>query len=684
MDDNTDLFSKSSITNKETSENKDYLKDDSMNNNIDVNQRNSEDYDASSIRILKGLEPVRMRPGMYIGGTDENALHHLFSEVIDNAMDEVIAGHADVIDVSLDDEGFITVTDNGRGIPVERHPQFPEKSTLEIIMTTLHSGSKFDGSAYEISGGLHGVGISVVNALSETLEVTVIRKNEIFFQKFSRGIPLKPIEKIGKIRNKRGTSIKFRPDPKIFGPMTIFNAATILKMTKSKAYLSGRVKTCWLCSKRIAEKYKITEKAEFYFPGGLETYLQTKLNDKLLISSEIFSGKYERKGKNSGTVEWAIAWCEEEPEIISYCNTIPTDEGGSHEAGLRIALTKGIKKYAELTQNKRASAITSDDLIISVVGILSIFIRNPEFVGQTKNKLSSVDAQRLVDHALRDSFDHYLIKNPINASKLLESIIERSEERLKKRKQKDVNRKTAVRKLRLPGKLSDCSQNISKGTELFIVEGDSAGGSAKQARNRKNQAILPLRGKLLNVASAGADKIRNNQQLTDLIQALGCNTRSQYREEDLRYEKVIIMTDADVDGAHIASLLLTFFYQEMYSLIEKKHLFVVLPPLFKITQGSMSVYARDEAHKEEILKTLKNKGKIEISRFKGLGEMLASQLKETTMDPKKRTLLRVEVNKDKESLSKTQDSINKLMGTKAEERFRFIQERATFADDKDV
>ncbi|XCE11951.1 DNA topoisomerase IV subunit B [Candidatus Liberibacter asiaticus] len=648
-----------------------------------ANQSASDNYDASSIRILEGLEPVRMRPGMYIGGTDEKALHHLFSEVIDNAMDEVIAGYANLIEVSLDGNGFLTVVDNGRGIPVENHPKFPNKSTLEIILTTLHAGGKFDNSTYEISGGLHGVGISVVNALSDELHVTVARQNTIFSQKFSRGIPLSPLEKKEKVRNKRGTRITFRPDPKIFGDKAGFDAARLLKMTQSKAYLSGRVKTCWSCDKEIAEKYGIPEKEEFYFPGGLKTYLQTKLENRSLISSEIFTGKTEKKGTHRGTVEWAIAWCEENPEITSYCNTILTDEGGTHELGLRVALTRGIKKYAELTQNKRAISIISDDLMISAVGILSVFIREPEFAGQTKTKLVSLDAQRTVENALRDPFDHYLVQNPIEATKLLEWVIERSEERLRRRKQREVNRKTAIRKLRLPGKLADCSQNIAHGTELFIVEGDSAGGSAKQARNRSNQAVLPLRGKILNVASAGSEKIRNNQQIMDLVQALGCRTRSQYREEDLRYEKVIIMTDADVDGAHIASLLLTFFYQEMYDLIEQKHLFLISPPLFRITQGTKSVYAHDEEHKQKILEEFKKhgKGKIEISRFKGLGEMLASQLKETAMDANKRTLLRVEINKDLNSLKDTQDSINKLMGTKADERFKFIQERASFIDD---
>lgn len=641
-----------------------------------------ENYDASSIRVLEGLEPVRMRPGMYIGGTDEKALHHLFAEVIDNSMDEAVAGHANFIEVHLDTEGFLTVSDNGRGIPVELHPQVPGKSTLEVIMTKLHAGGKFDGKAYETSGGLHGVGVSVVNALSDLLEVEVARNRKLYRQRFSRGVPLGGLEELGDVHNRRGTRVRFHPDPQIFGEHARFDAGRIFRMARSKAYLFGGVEIRWSCDPGVVQPGgEIPEKAVFHFPGGLKDYLAATLGKDFTVTREIFAGRTEKTGGH-GAMEWAITWYGGDPQIHSYCNTIPTPEGGTHEAGLRIALTKGLKNYAELTQNKRAAQITTDDVMISAVGMLSVFIREPEFVGQTKDKLATVEAQRLVENVLRDPFDHYLAGNPNEAAKLLDWVIERAEERLRRRKEKEVNRKTAVRKLRLPGKLADCSQNTAEGAELFIVEGDSAGGSAKQARNRSNQAILPLRGKILNVGSASREKLSANQQIADLIQALGCGTRSKYRDEDLRYERVIIMTDADVDGAHIASLLITFFYQEMPELIRGGHLFLAVPPLYVIRQGAKTVYARDDMHRAELMDTVFKGKKVEIGRFKGLGEMMPQQLKETTMDPAKRTLLRVSI--DEVDFEGTREAVDNLMGTKADARFRFIQERAAFADNLDI
>ncbi|MBM3553220.1 MAG: DNA topoisomerase IV subunit B [Alphaproteobacteria bacterium] len=643
-------------------------------------KRGPAEYSAASIEVLEGLEPVRRRPGMYIGGTDEAAMHHLFAEVLDNAMDEAVAGHATFIEVTVETDGWLSVFDNGRGIPVDPHPKFPKKSALEVVMTTLHAGGKFDSGAYQTSGGLHGVGVSVVNALSEKLEVEVATGGELYRQEFSRGEPLGKLKSLGRIANRRGTKVRFKPDAQIFGAGAHWKPARLFRMSRSKAYLFGGVEIRWRCDPALIEPGADTpHEAVLRFPGGLKDYLAREIHGKELVTDQPFVGKIAREGGH-GSLEWAVSWLAEDDGFVhSYCNTIPTPDGGTHEAGFRAALLKALKDHAErVGQSKRAKDITADDLMGQSAAMISVFMREPEFQGQNKSRLMSAEASRIVESAVRDAFDHWLAGAPSQANKLLDFAVERAEERLRRRAEKDIARKTATRKLRLPGKLVDCTNNSAQGSELFIVEGDSAGGSAKEARNRTTQAILPLRGKILNVASATKDKLLANQQLADLTQALGCGLGAHYRDEDLRYEKVIVMTDADVDGAHIASLLITFFYRQMPRLIEKGHLYLAQPPLYKLTQGAKTVYARDNEHRDELIaKELTGKGKIETGRFKGLGEMSAAQLKETTMDPGKRTLLKVIV--EPEDREETADCVERLMGARPEARFAFIQERAAFA-----
>ena len=641
-------------------------------------------YSAKDIEVLEGLEPVRKRPGMYIGGTDERALHHLFAEVLDNSMDEAVEGHAKLIEVSLSADGALTVRDDGRGMPVDAHPKFPGKSALEVIMTVLHSGGKFSDKAYETSAGLHGVGVSVVNALSERVEITAWKDGFEWRQTFSRGRPTSKLEQIAPSR-KHGTQVTFTPDPVIFGDDVAFRPARLYRMARSKAYLFRGVEIRWKCApERISDA--TAAEATFHFPNGLADFLAENTQGLETVTPEPFAGRVERKAEG-GAVEWAVAWTpagfgEADGFMKSYCNTVPTPEGGTHEAGLRAVLTKGLRNYAEMTNDRRGGLITADDVVAQAGAMISVFVRNPEFQGQTKERLSSIDAQRLVEAALRDPFDHWLTAQPKLAAALLNFVAERAEERLKRRKDKEVARASATRKLRLPGKLADCSGQATDGTELFIVEGDSAGGSAKQARDRRTQAILPLRGKILNVASASLDQLRGNKELSDLQLALGCGTGAKYSDDDLRYERIVIMTDADVDGAHIASLLITFFYRTMPEMIRSGKLYLALPPLYRLSHGGKTEYARDDAHKDELMATVYKGKKPEVGRFKGLGEMMPAQLKETTMDPKTRTLARVSLPRDEGAVL---DLVETLMGRKPELRFRFIQENAEFAaEDLDV
>ncbi|HYZ34017.1 MAG TPA: DNA topoisomerase IV subunit B [Crenalkalicoccus sp.] len=638
-------------------------------------------YSAKDIEVLEGLEPVRRRPGMYIGGTDEAALHHLAAEILDNAMDEAVAGHADRIEVTLEPGNWLTIRDNGRGVPVDPHPKFPKLSALEVILTTLHSGGKFSGKAYDTSGGLHGVGSSVVNALSERLEVEVARDRTLFTQAYERGRPLSRLKNAGPIHNRRGTTIRFKPDPEIFGKHG-FVPARLYRLCRSKAYLFRGVEIRWACDAALI-KDETPAQATLHFPGGLSDFLASALEGRSAVVPAPFAGEAEFP-ENAGRCEWAITWIEQgEGFLNTYANTIPTAQGGTHEAGLRAALVKGLRAYGELKKQKAAANVTAEDLFGGMAGMLSVFLRDPQFQGQTKEKLTSPEAARLVEGALRDQFDHWLAGDPATADNLLAWAMERAEERIRRREQRDTPRKSATRKLRLPGKLADCARESAEGTELFLVEGDSAGGSAKQARDRETQAVLPLRGKILNVASASADKLRQNQELKDLIEALGCGVGERFDIGRLRYGRIVIMTDADVDGAHIAALLMTFFYKELPELVRQGRVHLAQPPLYRLSAGGTTVYAKDDADRERLMKrAFKPNQKVEVSRFKGLGEMPPASLKETTMDPKRRTLLRVVL--PPEERARTHELIEALMGRKPELRFKFIQENAAKLDEAEV
>ena len=651
------------------------MADDLLSNPIET-------YDAASIEVLEGLEPVRKRPGMYIGGTDERALHHLVAEVLDNAMDEAVAGFASRIEVELAADHTVTIRDNGRGIPVDPHPKFPGKSALEVIMCTLHSGGKFSGKAYQTSGGLHGVGASVVNALSDVMRVEVARNRTLYAQSFARGIPQGPLATVGPAPNRRGTSIMFHADPEIFGSLQ-FKPARMMKMARSKAYLFSGVELRW---KTAIPDGDIPLEATFHFPGGLADYLAEQLQGSTTYAERPFAGKVEFQDKFGvpGSVEWAINWTPSRDGFLqSYCNTVPTPEGGSHEAGFWAAILKGIRAYGERVKNRKAEQISRDDMLAGGCAVISVFIREPQFVGQTKDRLATEEAARYVEGAVRDHFDHWLASDTRSAGAILDFLILRAEERMKRRQEKETARKTATKKLRLPGKLTDCSAKVRDNTELFIVEGDSAGGSAKGARNRETQALLPLKGKILNVLGAASNKLNDNAEIRDICEALGVQMGSRFRLDDLRYDKIIVMTDADVDGAHIASLLMTFFFTQMRPLIDKGHLYLACPPLYRLTQGAQRMYVSDDAEKELWLaKGLGGKGKIDVQRFKGLGEMDAKDLKDTTMNPATRKLIRVSIDEDEPG--ETADLVERLMGKKPELRFQYIQENARFVEELDV
>ena len=651
--------------------------------------RPGNDYDASAIEVLEGLEPVRRRPGMYIGGTDERALHHLAAEVIDNSMDEAVAGHASRIEVILEAvdgaPGRLTVIDNGRGIPVDEHPRYPGKSALEVILTTLHSGGKFSDKAYATSGGLHGVGVSVVNALSIETIVEVARNKTIYRQSFSKGMPMSKLVEVGPTPNRRGTSTTFTPDPEIFGEEARFKPARLYRLARSKAYLFAGVEIRWRCDPELISDDTPAE-AVFQFPGGLADHLKEQVGDKEVATNTPFTGRHDFPNEQ-GSVEWAVAWpVWGEGDQSWYCNTIPTPDGGTHEQGFRLALTRGLRAFGELVGQKKAKDIQAEDVVTGAEIMLSVFIRDPQFQSQTKDRLTSPDAARLVELAIRDHFDHFLADHMERGRALLGFILDRMDDRLKRRAEREVKRKTATssRKLRLPGKLTDCANDDPAGTELFIVEGDSAGGSAKQARNRKTQAILPIRGKILNVASASADKIRANSEIADLILAMGCGTRDKCHIESLRYERIVIMTDADVDGAHIATLLMTFFFQEMPELVRKGALYLAQPPLYRLTSGGTSAYARDDVHRAELERTTFKGKKVEVARFKGLGEMNPNQLRETTMDPKSRSLIRITLPTEYEERQGIKDLVDRLMGKHPEHRFAFIQSHAAELDEKEI
>lgn len=648
-------------------------------------------YDASDIQVLEGLEPVRLRPGMYIGGTDEKAWHHLPIEIMDNSIDEAVAGFAKKITVNLIDSKTIQIIDDGRGIPVDEHPKYPGKSALEVILTTLHSGGKFNNNVYKTSGGLHGVGSAVVNALTSEMIVVISRDGYKWRQTFSRGKPTSAMTRMEETKG-HGTDIQFTIDDEIFGANAVFKPIKIYRMARAKAFLSKGVKIEWHCNPELlTEDMNIPADTTFYYPNGVADFLEEKTNTKPRILPKIFSGSVDFPD-DSGRVEWALTFLTDENGaasddgfFASYCNTIATIDGGTHETGFKSAITKGIKAYGEKVNNKSASNIIGDDVFDSVAAIVSVFYKTPQFLGQTKEKLSNPEIARYTENALRDPWEIFLASDPKTANTLLDFVINLANARIKTKQVKEIARKTPTKRVRMPAKLADCSKHGIEGTELFIVEGESAGGTAKQARDRATQAIMPLRGKVLNVISNSDEKFGANKELNELIDIIGAGTAKDWDDSKLRYEKIIVMTDADVDGSHIASLLMAFFYQHMPQLIYGGHLYLSCPPLYKLTCGTESFYVDSDEELENLKNGKYKNKKIEISRFKGLGEMMPNQLKETTMSPKTRRLIRVELppktDDGAEDTEKTKTIVSELMGKKPEFRFKFITEHAQFVKD---
>lgn len=656
-----------------------------------MTENNTHTYDASDIQVLEGLEPVRLRPGMYIGGTDEKAWHHLPIEIMDNSIDEAVAGFAKKITVNLIDAKTIEITDDGRGIPVDEHPKYPGKSALEVILTTLHSGGKFNNNVYKTSGGLHGVGSAVVNALSSEMIVTISRDGYEWHQTFSRGKVTSPITR-GDATRAHGTKIRFTIDDQIFGANAVFKPVKIYRMARAKSFLSRGVKIDWHCNPELlTEDMNIPTDTTFYYPGGVADFLDEKTREKPRILPKIFSGSVDFPD-DSGRVEWALTVLTDENGaasddgfFASYCNTIATIDGGTHETGFKAAITKGIKAYGEKVNNKSAATIIGDDVFDSIAAIVSVFYKTPQFLGQTKEKLSNPEIARYTENALRDPWEIFLASDPKTANALLDFVVNLANARIKTKQVKDIARKTPTKRARMPAKLADCSKHGIEGTELFIVEGESAGGTAKQARDRATQAIMPLRGKVLNVISNSDERFGANKELNELIDIIGAGTAKDWDESKLRYEKIIVMTDADVDGSHIASLLMAFFYQHMPQLIYGGHLYLSCPPLYKFTCGTESFYVDSDEELDALQNGKYKNKKVEISRFKGLGEMMPNQLKETTMSPKTRRLIRVDLpprtDDGAEDTEKTRKIVSELMGKKPEFRFKFITEHAQFVKD---